>query len=121
MLIALPHCEALEYAGLFVALHTLLQCVAELAPTFTSYALQQAMAQQASSAGMHDVSPLLQVDLSTRVTRRLKLATPILSSPMDTVTEADMAITMAMVHLPSPLCLTPGQEDHATSVHKNSL
>ena len=39
----------------------------------------------------------MQVDLSTYVTRKLKLATPVVSSPMDTVTEADMAITMAMV------------------------
>ena len=102
-------------------LQILLQCSAELFPPFTSYALQQAMAPQASSAGMHDVSPYLQVDLSTHVTRRLKLATPIVSSPMDTVTEADMAITMAMVCLASLLCLTPCEEGQAKSVPKNSL
>ena len=39
----------------------------------------------------------MQVDLSTYVTQKLRLATPVVSSPMDTVTEADMAITMAMV------------------------
>ena len=39
----------------------------------------------------------MQVDLSTYLTRKLRLATPVVSSPMDTVTEADMAITMAMV------------------------
>ncbi|CAK0778918.1 hypothetical protein CVIRNUC_004666 [Coccomyxa viridis] len=38
-----------------------------------------------------------EVDLNTYVTRKLKLATPVVSSPMDTVTEADMAITMAMM------------------------
>ncbi len=36
-----------------------------------------------------------QVDLSTRVTRTLKLPIPLLSSAMDTVTEARMAIAMA--------------------------
>ena len=45
----------------------------------------------------------LQVDLSSHVTRRLTLATPIVSSPMDKVTEAEMAITMAMVGLAPPL------------------
>jgi IMP dehydrogenase len=36
-----------------------------------------------------------QVDLSTRLTRNLKLPIPLLSSAMDTVTEARMAIAMA--------------------------
>jgi IMP dehydrogenase len=36
-----------------------------------------------------------QVDLSTRVTRNLKLPVPLLSSAMDTVTESRMAIAMA--------------------------
>lgn len=35
------------------------------------------------------------VNLETRITRRIKLNTPLASSPMDTVTEADMAINMA--------------------------
>jgi IMP dehydrogenase len=38
-----------------------------------------------------------ETDLSTRVTREISLNIPILSSAMDTVTEADMAIVMAQV------------------------
>ena len=49
--------------------------------------------------GVDSACMCLQVDLSSHVTRTLKLATPIVSSPMDKVTEAEMAITMAMVRL----------------------
>jgi len=36
-----------------------------------------------------------QVDISTRITKKIKLNTPIISAAMDSVTEADMAIAMA--------------------------
>jgi IMP dehydrogenase len=37
-----------------------------------------------------------EVSLETSISRRIKLKTPLISSPMDTVTEADMAINMAL-------------------------
>ena len=36
-----------------------------------------------------------EVDISTRLTHRIRLQIPLLSSPMDTVTEAEMAIGLA--------------------------
>lgn len=41
--------------------------------------------------------PASQVSLRTRVTKNVTLNTPFLSSPMDTVTETDMAIAMGLM------------------------
>jgi len=42
-----------------------------------------------------DIVPRRDVDLSTKISRNVRLGIPIVSSPMDTVTESEMAIALA--------------------------
>ena len=52
------------------------------------------------------------VDVSTRLTNRIRLNVPLLSSPMDTVTESAMAIGLAKVCL---LYTSPSPRDRTRS------
>ena len=45
----------------------------------------------------HANAPTQNVELDSRITKKIKLSIPILSSPMDTVTEHEMAIGMALL------------------------
>src|SRR3954468_21103794 len=62
-----------------------------------------------------DVIPS-EVDTSTRLSRSLRLRTPLLSSAMDTVTEARMAIAMARQGGVGVLHRNLSVEDQATQV-----
>lgn len=62
--------------------------------------------------------PASQVDLRTRVTRNVVLNTPFLSSPMDTVTEVDMAISIALMGGMGVIHNNMSPEEQATMVRK---
>src|SRR3954449_6391443 len=65
--------------------------------------------------GSSDVVPA-EVDTSSRLTRRIRLAVPLVSSAMDTVTEARMAIAMARVGGVGVLHRNLAAEDQAGQV-----
>ncbi|KAJ8974211.1 hypothetical protein NQ317_000844 [Molorchus minor] len=52
-----------------------------------------------------------QVDLASRLTKKITLKAPIVSSPMDTVTESEMAIAMAVMKKEHGFCGVPITEN----------
>lgn len=62
--------------------------------------------------------PASKVDLKARVTRNVVLNTPFISSPMDTVTEMEMAITMALMGGMGVIHNNVSPEEQASMVRK---
>lgn len=62
--------------------------------------------------------PAASVSLQTRVTRNVKLHTPLLSSPMDTVTETEMAIALALMGGMGVIHNNMSAEEQASMVRK---
>lgn len=66
-------------------------------PGFIDFAANEVRTASLCSSSLYTRHHHQQVDLSSFVTRNIKLRVPIVSSPMDTVTESAMAIAMAQV------------------------
>src|ERR1044072_5903780 len=66
----------------------------------------------------HSTGLPAQVDVSTRLTKRIKLNVPLLSAAMDTVTESQMAIAMAQQGAMGVINKTLPIEDQALEVDR---